>query len=213
MPGGRLPSEPRNERSWFDTAHFWLYTGQMTSDFGHHQSHKSLPLPVLRQRQGFTLIELLVVISIIAILAAMLMPAIGMVREAATAASCRSRLGQLSLSTVAYAGDWEGVLVPTLRYSPTSTGYTGTWSKIGTANTEYCWLGGLELWGQMDFPIPVHGKGGLARFSGCPTQQRVFNRAKAPNFNTYAANILLSASVSGTQLATTRSHIGRNRIS
>ena len=61
---------------------------------------------------AFTLIELLVVISIIAILAAMLMPAIGMVRESARGSSCRSNLHQLALSMVAYSTDNGGCFPP-----------------------------------------------------------------------------------------------------
>jgi prepilin-type N-terminal cleavage/methylation domain-containing protein/prepilin-type processing-associated H-X9-DG protein len=56
---------------------------------------------------GFTLLELLVVISIIAVLVAMLMPAIGMVRSAARQATCRAQLGQLNLACLAYAEDWD----------------------------------------------------------------------------------------------------------
>ncbi len=57
---------------------------------------------------GFTLIELLVVVSIIAVLAGMVLPVIGMVRDTAQRVRCGSQLGQLGLAFVAYASDWEG---------------------------------------------------------------------------------------------------------
>ena len=63
-------------------------------------------------RWGFTLIELLVVISIIAILAGMLLPAIGMVKSSAVSSKCQSNLRQFSLANFSYAVDWEGLLVP-----------------------------------------------------------------------------------------------------
>jgi prepilin-type N-terminal cleavage/methylation domain-containing protein len=56
-----------------------------------------------RARQGFTLIELLVVISIIAILAGMLLPVIGMVREMANQQKCGKNQSQLMGACVAYA--------------------------------------------------------------------------------------------------------------
>jgi len=56
-------------------------------------------------RQGFTLIELLVVISIIAILAGMLLPAIGMIRESARRANCSSNQRQIVMGMIAYATD------------------------------------------------------------------------------------------------------------
>ena len=73
--------------------------------------------------RGFTLIELLVVIAIIAILAAMLLPALASAKRKAYATQCVSNVKQLQLGWIMYAGDFNDACMPN---SP-STGNGATW--------------------------------------------------------------------------------------
>jgi prepilin-type N-terminal cleavage/methylation domain-containing protein/prepilin-type processing-associated H-X9-DG protein len=84
-------------------------------------------------KKHFTLIELLVVIAIIAILAAMLLPALSKAREKARAISCTNNLKQVTLAYIMYGDSFEG-------YWPVGAKEQAGWPVIAAA------CGVLDSW-------------------------------------------------------------------
>ncbi len=117
------------------------------------------------RKQAFTLIELLVVIAIIAILAALLLPALQQARDRAKASSCFSNLKQISSATEFYTNDNQG-------FFPASHG------AYSPATLPWVWCLGRYL--GHSFPVlPFAGNntnffksinegGGLPKVFGCP---------------------------------------------
>ena len=148
------------------------------------------PVASRGRRAAFTLIELLVVISIIAVLAGMLLPAVNMVRAAARTTVCQSNQRQIHIGISTYAGDWEGAL-------PINSMYDNNFSLNSAATG--------ENWGQTiavymgvrlgnypnnDFREPATSRSQLGVFN-CPenrVQTWQMGLSGGPEYTSYTGN-------------------------
>ena len=128
-------------------------------------------------KKHFTLIELLVVIAIIAILAAMLLPALQSARERAHGTKCVNNLKQMGVVQAIYLDD-----------------HRSFWPAQNTTNKETCWQGqlikGKYLNGDYKNDVSYTGKSErpIAKFAVC---EKVLSETRGSNqencYNTYAA--------------------------
>ena len=114
----------------FTTNPWWTFT--WIEPFDRAQGKPFESLRAVRKWKGaaFTLIELLVVVAIIAILAAMLLPALSSAREKARRSSCMSNLKQVALGLESYLGD-------SAQYYPSWCGYGYPGHPASTADWAY----------------------------------------------------------------------------
>jgi prepilin-type N-terminal cleavage/methylation domain-containing protein len=126
----------------------------------------------LRHRSAFTLIELLVVIAIIAVLIALLLPAVQKVREASSRAQCANNLKQLALGVQNYH--------ETLGFLPPG--------RYGDYNFPSAWGGPFEnsmSWSWLADILPYIEQGNVAVAGGIPTTAINKSSATSEKINTF----------------------------
>ena len=138
------------------------------------------------RQKAFTLIELLVVIAIIAILAAMLLPALSQSKKKALGIGCISNLKELTLAANVYAGDFQDFI------PPNTGGALDAWVPGGTAALNVTALPGATNTANVTtgFLWPYNKSLGIYR---CPGDKDIVAGASAPRVRNYSMNGMMGA--------------------
>ncbi|MPM46835.1 hypothetical protein SDC9_93542 [bioreactor metagenome] len=129
---------------------------------------------MLRRNKRFTLIELLVVIAIIAILAAMLLPALSAARERAKVASCITKLKQIGLAQLMYAGDNQDWRPPTVITPVATTSYTSFGSSATSSTNGVQVMINMGYFGTEKSKSATETADNFDRFLHCPSDSQNF---------------------------------------
>lgn len=152
---------------------------------------RSIPAKVLahapcRCASGFTLIELLVVISVVGVMIALLLPALGMARRAARASGCLSNLKQIALATSGYHADFKNVYP-----QPANDAQIASNAASGSA----LWFNALDPYFSKNL-LKYAGTGGTAatnrnyeQYKHCPVWQEIPESGTTKNGNGTTINI------------------------
>lgn len=160
------------------------YLGRQPVPIGRTSGLANLALILPRRRHGaFTLVELLVVIAILAILAGLLLPALGKAKTSAQKVNCISNLKQLQFCWMLYAGDYDDTM-PFNKYL----------SNLNNSDRN-SWLVGNP---QLETNTTYIRRGSLFRYNSsvgiyqCPADKSIVNtKLRMPRTLSYSLNLYL----------------------